>query len=248
MLGAPGVDDGNALVEVLDQHRCRLAGERLLDPGVVMGGGHPVHQRDVDRVEQRRTRRHQQAGRELVVLGLGDQVGGQVVGCRAVVGQDRDLGRTGLGIDADDSAQQSLGRRDVDVAGSGHQVDPRHPLDPVGEHRDRLRPADRVDLVDPQQRARRQHGRVRPAAELRLRRRGRPRSSPTPATCAGTTFMTTLDGIGDQPAGHVQPDPADRRPALGDRGAGRNVDPDVGRTLRLVHLAGSLDRRRQGGS
>ena len=38
------------------------------------------------------------------------------------VGQDRDLGRAGLGVDADDALEQPLGGDDVDVAGSEREV------------------------------------------------------------------------------------------------------------------------------
>ena len=116
VLGAPRIDDVDALGEVVDQDERRLAGQRRLDPLAVPGRGHSRRERGIDRVEQRLARRHEQARGELVVLGLRDQVGGEVVRIRAVVGKDPDLGRAGLGVDADDTAQQPLGRGDVDVA------------------------------------------------------------------------------------------------------------------------------------
>ena len=52
-----------------------------------------------------------------VVLGLADQVGGDVHRVGGVVGEDRDLGRAGLGVDADHAACSSrLAAVDVDVA------------------------------------------------------------------------------------------------------------------------------------
>ena len=63
-------------------------------------------------------------GRQRVVLGLADQVGGDVRRVGGVVGEDRDLGRAGLGVDADPSLEEPLGGDHVDVAGTGHQVDP----------------------------------------------------------------------------------------------------------------------------
>ena len=67
-------------------------------------------------VEQRLAVGDQQAGGERVVLGLREQVGGEVDRVSRRVGEDRDLRRAGLGVDADHAAHQPLGRRDVDVA------------------------------------------------------------------------------------------------------------------------------------
>jgi hypothetical protein len=106
-----------------------------------------------------------------VVLGLAQQVGSDMYGIGAAVGEHRDLGRAGLGVDPDAAAQKTLGGDDVDVARSGDEVDlaaqPRHA---VGEHRDGLGAAHRVHLVDAQQRAQREDVGVRQAAEVLLRR------------------------------------------------------------------------------
>ena len=48
-----------------------------------------------------------------------------------------------------------------------------------------------------------------------------------------------VDGVA---AGHVEPDPLDRNPPLGDGGAGRQRRRDVGATLVGVHGAGAFDR------
>ena len=56
------------------------------------------------------------------MLGLADEVGGDVRGIGRVVGQDHDLGGSGLGVDADDALQGALGRGDVDVAWPGHEI------------------------------------------------------------------------------------------------------------------------------
>ena len=68
-----------------------------------------------------------------------------------------------------------------------------HSLGAVGEHRDRLGAADRVHLVDAEQRAGGQDQRVRQAAYSRCGGDATA-SDATPATWAGTTFITTLDG------------------------------------------------------
>ena len=64
----------------------------------------------------------------------------------------------------------------------------------VGQQRDGLRAADRVDLVDAEQRARGEDRRVRQPAVLAPAAGEATASDSTPATCAGTTFITTLDG------------------------------------------------------
>jgi hypothetical protein len=80
VLGRPGVDDLQPVVQVLHQHVRRLAGQRRLDPLPVPGDGHLLAELDVDGVQQRDARGDEQAGGQRVVLGLGDQVGRDVRG------------------------------------------------------------------------------------------------------------------------------------------------------------------------
>ena len=117
-----------------------------------------------------------------------------------VVGEHGDLGGPGLGVDADDALQHPLGGHRVDVARAGHQVDRPARAGAVGEHGDRLGAADGVHLLDSQQRAGGQDRRVRQPAVLGLRARGRAMDR-TPATWAGTTFITTLETSGAIPPG-----------------------------------------------
>ena len=149
------------------------------------------------------------------MLGLRYQVGGDEPRVGGVVGQDADLGRAGLGVDADDAAQQPLGRRDVDVARPHHQVGGPTVAGAVGEHRDRLGAADRMDLVDAEQGAGREHDRVRQAAVVPLRRAG-DRERPDAGDLGGDDVHDDAGRIGHQAARHVEPDPADRHPLLGD--------------------------------
>ena len=67
--------------------------------------------------------RDKNAGGHHVVLGLADEIGGNVDRVSGVVGEDRDLGGTGFRVDADQSAAQTLGGSDIDVAGTGDEVD-----------------------------------------------------------------------------------------------------------------------------
>ncbi len=218
VLGGPGVDDLQAVVEVVDQHVRGLAGQRGLDALAVPCRGDLLAELDVDRVEQLDARRDQQAGGERVVLGLRDEVGGDEGGDGGVVGQDADLGRAGLGVDAAAALHQALGRGDVDVARAGDDVDRAAVLRAVREHRDGLRAADRPHLVDAEQRARRQHDRVRQAVGLR-------RAGDGQAADARDQRRHDVHDhaarVGDPPARDVQPDPAHRHPALGDRRARR---------------------------
>ena len=113
------------MVEVLDEHVGALVGQGGLDPLAVPGRRHLLAQLDVDGVEQLDAVAHQQAGGLRVVLGLGDQVGGDVRRIGVRVGQDADLGRAGLGVDPAAALDQPLRGRDVDVARPGDEVDRR---------------------------------------------------------------------------------------------------------------------------
>jgi hypothetical protein len=109
------------------------------------------------------------------VLGLADEVAGHVRGVGGVVGEDRHLRRAGLRVDADVSLEQSLGGRDVDVAGAGDHGRglAASAVGEVGAEREQrhgLGPAGRVDLVHPEQRAGRQDRGVRQAAVVALGR------------------------------------------------------------------------------
>ncbi len=224
-------------------------GEGGTDPvGVPRRGSHGL-ERGVDGVGQRLRGRDQHRPRHGVVLGLAQEVGSDVYGIGGVVGQHRDLRRAGLRVDADAPAQQPLGSDDVDVAGTGDQVDLRaQPGHAVREHRDGLRPADRVHLVDTQQRAQREDVGVRQPAEVLLRRAGDGDRRHT----RGLRRDDVHDHAGGQrreTARHVQPDPTDRYEAGGDRGAGSQL----GGRLRhggLVgaHEATAPDRLLEGGA
>ncbi len=58
-------------------------------------------ERGVDGVGELGAGGHQDGGGHDVVLGLADQIGGDVHGVGGVVGEDRDLGGAGFGVDAD---------------------------------------------------------------------------------------------------------------------------------------------------
>ena len=99
-----------------------------------------------------------------VVLGLGQQVGGEPLGVVVPVGDDEDLRRSGDGIDADRAEHLALGGRDVGIAGADDLGDGRHALGAVGQRGHGLRAADAIDLGDAGQVRGRQHQRVHLAA------------------------------------------------------------------------------------
>ena len=117
------------------------------------------------------------SGGERVVFGLAHEVGSNVTWISGLVGQDGNLGRTSLRVDADGATQVALGSNDIDVARSGDHVDPRagigliRALDTVGEHGDGLGAADGIDLVNPEQVTQSEDVGVRQATELSLRGR-----------------------------------------------------------------------------
>ena len=186
------------------------------------------------------------------MLGLADQIGRDVHRVGGVVGEDRDLGRPGLGVDADLRAADPLGRGDVDVARPGDHVDRREfgavgVGAAVGQQRDGLRAADRPHLVDAEQRRRGEDGRVRQAVEIGLRRAGDDQRVHARGLRGHHVHhhARRVDGVA---ARHVEADPLDRHPALGDGRAGRERRGGVGAPLIGVHGAGAFDRDLQRGA
>jgi hypothetical protein len=245
VLGRPHVDDEEPLLKVDDEDEGRLVGQGQLDALPVPGRGHRLVELAVHRVEQVGAGRDEQAGRVGVVLGLRDQVDGDVRRVGRVVGQDADLGRTGLRVDADDALEQPLGRRHVDVARPGNEVDREAVRRAVGEHRDRLRPADGVHLLDTEQRARAEHHRVRQAVGL-LRRAGHGQRADS-RLLGGDHVHVDAGGVREQAARHVQPNAAHRQPALRDRSPRREQHRLVAPALRLVDQPGAARGLLEGG-
>lgn len=145
------------------------------------------------------------------MLGLAEQVGRDVLRISARVGEHGDLGRPGLRVDTDDAAHEALRRSDEDVAGPRDDIDGlcedvtvlrQLPRRAVGEHRDQPGTADRVHLVDAQQRARREDRRVGQAAVLRLAAEtSRRASEPLGALRRDDVHATTDDGYTARPPG-----------------------------------------------
>ena len=125
VLGGVGVDHVEALLEVVDEHDARTArpvsAVRIRSTcrvaATCLSSSASTSSASAQRVGD------QHGGGHRVVLGLADQVGRDVRRVGGVVGEDRDLGRPGLGVDADDALEQPLGGDGVDVARPGDQVD-----------------------------------------------------------------------------------------------------------------------------
>src|SRR5690606_34864758 len=107
-----------------------------------------------------------------VVFGLADQVRCHVGGVGGVVGEDGDLGRPCLGVDADDAFEEAFGGGDPDVSGAGHHADGGALARTVREHGGGLGTAHGVHLVYAEQGTGRQDGGVRQSTEFGLRRGG----------------------------------------------------------------------------
>ena len=181
------------------------------------------------------------------MLGLTDEVGHDVVRPRGRVGDDEDLGGSGLGIDADDTLHGALGRGDVEIARPGDDLHGLEPevVDTVGESADRARAAHGVDLVDAEQRRRAEDGRVHRPCELRLRRR-RERDRGDAGDLSGHDVHDDARGIHGLATRHVEADTAHRLPSLHDARASCHLGDLLGRHLRSRRPPHALDRELQG--
>ena len=84
----------------------------------------------------------QDGGSQLVVLGLTEQVGGNVGRVGGVIRNDKHLGRTGDHVDIDRAERQLLGCRNKGVARADDLVHLRDKARAVGQRGNRLRAAD----------------------------------------------------------------------------------------------------------
>ena len=121
------------------------------------------------------------------MLGLGQHVGGEVARI-AIGGDDQDFGGAGDEIDADFAGEQFLGGGDVDVAGADDAVGAGHGAGAEGEGGDGLRAAHLETLRTPSS-----------AAVPKTSSTGLGQATQmfgTPATCAGTTVIISVEGSG----------------------------------------------------
>ncbi len=234
VLGRPDIRDRERGGGVVHQHAGGLPGQRGLHRVPVPCGGDLGAQFRLGALGDAGVGGDEQAGGQRAVLGLGDEVGGEEPRVGGVVGDDRDLGRARLGVHPDGPGQQPLGGGHVGVAWAGDHIHRGAVGGAVGEHGDRLGAADRVHLLDAEQRAGGQDGRCGQAAVVRAGRGG----DGDPADAGDLRRDHIHDHRGGQryQAGrYVHPGPVHRDVPLGDLRAIADPGDMVGGPLRLVH-------------
>ena len=195
------------------------------------------------------------------MLGLADEVGRDVTCVRGGIGEDRDLGRARLGIDADQALEEPLGSCHIDVAGTGHQGDRLAVIgrvcrlltlagrltEAVGEASDGLGPTHRIDLIDPEQGTGREDRRVWPAVVVLLGR-GRDGEGAHLRELGRDDIHDDAARIDREAAGDVETHPIHGDPALGDRASRDDLGDGLRAALVGVHEAGPPDRLLERGS
>ncbi len=182
-----------------------------------------------------------------VMFGLRQEVGGDPVRIRRLVGEDQDLGGARDHVDADFAEHKAFGRGDIGISGSDDLRHGRNRLRAVSKRRHRLCAADTVDLVDPGEIGSRQDERV----ELAVRR-GHDHDEPRHARhFRRHSVHQNGGGISRGAPRHVKPYGFDRRPTITERHADRI---DIAVILRqLAAVVGlnaavrELERRERGG-
>ena len=149
VLGGDQVRERDRLVLVADQDQGAEPFEAVAGQVAAAERGELLRQGLGDAVDQVGLPGDQDAGARRV-LGLADQVGGDVARVGRPVGDQDDLARPGDAVDVDLAVDLPLGQRDEQVARPDDLVDRRDPLDPVGQGRHGLGAADPVDLGDAQ--------------------------------------------------------------------------------------------------
>src|SRR5690606_6648665 len=181
----------------------------------VAGGGDAGGELGVDGVGQGGRDRDEDRGGGRVVLGLTDEVDGDVGRVGLGVGDHGDLGGAGLGVDADQALDGPFGGGDVDVAGAGDHVDRVALPCAVGEHADGHGAAHGVDLVDAEQPGDGEDALVRQAA-VGLLGRGGQGDGVDARDLGGDGVHDDAGGEHGEPAGGVQAHAAHGDVALGD--------------------------------
>src|ERR1700694_3625572 len=169
------------------------------------------------------------------MLGLGAKVGGQPLRVGRAVTDDHDFGGPGGHIDRDLTHNLQLGRRDIGFAWTDDLVAPADALGPVGERRDRLGAAHRVDLGNAGQRGGGEDGgrdmpvTLRWRAEDDLLAAGDPR---------GNRHHRNRRRINSATAGHIKADAAEGAPFAPHLDARRDDD---GLLVKLLSSMNHLD-------
>jgi Lon protease-like protein len=242
VLGGVRIDHVEPLVNVVDEHDgALLTTERGLDALDVFGDGdlclellrHSISQ--LGAIGDEDTRRHR------IVFGLADEVSCNMGCSGSAVGKNRDLGRSGFGVDPDAALEESLRRRDVDVPRPSHEIHGLARASTVREHRDRLRATDGVDLVDTKQRARRENAWVWQTAVLLLRWAGNGKAADA-GGLRGYDVHDDAARIDGSATRHIETHAAYRHPAFGHRAAGNDLCCGVSASLICMNVPRPADR------
>ena len=126
------------------------------------------------------------------------------------IGDDQNFRRPGDHVDADPAKNPPFCRRDIGVAGTDDLVDRRDRRRTVSERRHCLRPADAIDLIDPEQSGGRENQRVQNPAG----RRHRHYQPPYIRDLGGNCVHQDRRGISRGTAGYIETDSVNRPPAL----------------------------------
>ena len=230
VLGRDGVGDLHPLLQVADDHDQALPAQRgARDVGARQRVDLPLDL-DARPVGELLRIGDQHAGRQLVVLGLREQVGGDVARVGGVVREDQDLARSGDHVDVDLAEHHLLRGRHVDVARAHDLVHPRDRRRAVGHRPDGLGAADAVDLLEAEHVGDHEHVRV----EHALRRRRADGERADTGDLRRDRVHQHRARVGRLAAGDVEPDPPDRRHELAEqRAVVGGLEPGLG-ALTLV--------------
>ena len=141
MFGCDAIGKRARRLEVLDQDQRAATAERCCDDRPTRHRRKLTLRARRDGIEQRGIRRDEDRLRELVVLGLREEIHRHPIRIRGAVGDDENLRCAGHHVDANGAEHTPLRCGDIGIAGSADLVDGRDARRAVGERGDRLRAA-----------------------------------------------------------------------------------------------------------
>ncbi|MNT36505.1 hypothetical protein D3C72_1725910 [compost metagenome] len=142
MFRCDAVADRAGFFHVLGEDQRAPAGEALGDDLGARHGGQQAIDLALHGIEVRGVRAQQDALRQLVMLGLAEEVHGHPVGRRGAVGQHQDFARARDHVDAHGAEHALLGAGHIGVAGAGDLVHLGHGGRAVGQRGHGLGAAD----------------------------------------------------------------------------------------------------------
>ena len=148
MLGREAIGDCAGFVSVGGDDDQAVAGERLASDGIVAAARLCFGDDIFGEVGARGDEDGERFG---IVLGLRDEVGGDVWLRSAALAGDDDLGGAGEHVDGAVKGDETLGGSDVEVAGADDLVDTRKELSSVGQRSHGVHATDPIELGDAEQ-------------------------------------------------------------------------------------------------